>query len=180
MRRYFLRQSSYVIASIYGFSFMPSLANANTYKEIQWDELMPLEWKKKVSHQLRIIHRYGNFMDNDPEAINVYSNLKKTWDNAPIVKTYIGQRIKIPGYVVPLDAERLQTNEFLIVPYFGACIHTPPPPANQIILVTPPRGLRFKTMDAVWVEGILAEGKTNSSMGTSAYILKADRVTAYK
>jgi hypothetical protein len=81
---------------------------------------------------------------------------------------------------VPLDAERMQSSDFLIVPYFGACVHSPPPPANQIILVVPPKGTRTRTMDAIWVEGTLGEERTFSEAGTSAYVIKAEKVTPYR
>jgi hypothetical protein len=74
----------------------------------------------------------------------------------------------------------MQSSEFLLVPYFGACVHSPPPPANQIILIKPPKGSRFRTMDAIWVEGILTEGKTSSEVGTSTYVLTADKITPYR
>ena len=126
------------------------------------------------------MRRYGSLTDGDPRADEAYARLKKTWDAAPPTKTYIGKPIRIAGYVVPLDAERMQSSDFLLVPYFGACIHSPPPPANQIILIKPPKGSRFRTMDAIWVEGILAEGKTSSEVGTSTYILTADKITPYR
>ena len=82
---------------------------------------------------------------------------------------------------MPLDADRSKTREFLIVPYFGACIHTPPPPANQIILVIPPAGgLKVRSMDPVWVEGILTESRLNNDMGVSAYQLNAAKIAPYK
>jgi hypothetical protein len=34
-------------------------------------------------------------------------------------------------------------------------------------------------MDAIWVNGALLEGKTNSDAGTSTYILNADKITPY-
>jgi hypothetical protein len=74
----------------------------------------------------------------------------------------------------------MQSSDFLIVPYFGACVHSPPPPANQIILVVPPKGTRTRTMDAIWVEGTLGEERTFSEAGTSAYVIKADKVTPYR
>jgi len=63
--------------------------------------------------------------------------MRSKLDEAPISTKYINQKIRMPGFVVPLDAVRNGQREFLLVPYFGACIHTPPPPANQIVLVTP-------------------------------------------
>lgn len=157
---------------------IPAIGSA--YKEVEWDELMPEGWRKKVILELMRMRRYGSLTDGDPRADEAYARLKKTWDAAPPTKTYIGKPIRIAGYVVPLDAERMQSSEFLLVPYFGACVHSPPPPANQIILIKPPKGSRFRTMDAIWVEGILTEGKTSSEVGTSTYVLTADKITLYR
>jgi len=179
MRRTFLHHSfQLLLASSLGALALPSLANE--YKEIEWDELMPEGWKKKVILELTRMRRYGSLMDGDPRADEAYEKLKKVWDAAPPTKTYLGKKIRIAGYVVPLDAERMQSSEFLLVPYFGACVHSPPPPANQIILVKPPNGSKVRTMDAIWVNGTLLEGKTNSDAGTSTYILNADKITPYR
>jgi hypothetical protein len=179
MRRTFLYHSiQLLLASTLGALALPSLANE--YKEIEWDELMPEGWKKKVILELTRMRRYGSLMDGDPRADEAYEKLKKVWDAAPPTKTYLGKQIRIPGYAVPLDAERMQSSEFLLVPYFGACVHSPPPPANQIILVKPPKGSKVRTMDAIWVNGTLLEGKTNSDAGTSTYILNADKITPYR
>ena len=179
MRRIFLRRLIQVLAG----SALSSLANpaiGSAYKEVEWDELMPDGWRKKVILELTRMRRYGSLTDGDPRADEAYARLKKTWDAAPPTKTYIGKPIRIAGYVVPLDAERMQSSDFLLVPYFGACVHSPPPPANQIILIKPPKGSRFRTMDAIWVEGILTEGKTSSEVGTSTYVLTADKITPYR
>ncbi len=179
MRRIFLRRLIQVLAGS-ALSSMAIPAIGSAYKEVEWDELMPEGWRKKVILELTRMRRYGSLTDGDPRADEAYARLKKTWDAAPPTKTYIGKPIRIAGYVVPLDAERMQSSEFLLVPYFGACIHSPPPPANQIILIKPPKGSRFRTMDAIWVEGILTEGKTSSEVGTSTYVLTADKITPYR
>lgn len=179
MRRIFLRRLIQVLAgSALSSLAIPAIGSA--YKEVEWDELMPEGWRKKVILELTRMRRYGSLTDGDPRADEAYARLKKTWDAAPPTKIYIGKPIRIAGYVVPLDAERMQSSEFLLVPYFGACVHSPPPPANQIILIKPPKGSRFRTMDAIWVEGILTEGKTSSEVGTSTYILTADKITLYR
>ena len=179
MRRIFLRRLIQVLAGS-ALSSMALPAIGSAYKEVEWDELMPEGWRKKVILELTRMRRYGSLTDGDPRADEAYARLKKTWDAAPPTKTYIGKPIRIAGYVVPLDAERMQSSEFLLVPYFGACVHSPPPPANQIILIKPPKGSRFRTMDAIWVEGILTEGKTSSEVGTSTYVLTADKITLYR
>ena len=179
MRRIFLRRLIQVLAgSALSSLAIPAIGSA--YKEVEWDELMPDGWRKKVILELTRMRRYGSLTDGDPRADEAYARLKKTWDAAPPTKTYIGKPIRIAGYVVPLDAERMQSSDFLLVPYFGACVHSPPPPANQIILIKPPIGSRFRTMDAIWVEGILTEGKTSSEVGTSTYVLTADKITPYR
>jgi hypothetical protein len=179
MRRIFLRRLIQVLAgSALSSLAIPAIGSA--YKEVEWDELIPEGWRKKVILELTRMRRYGSLTDGDPRADEAYARLKKTWDAAPPTKTYIGKPIRIAGYVVPLDAERMQSSEFLLVPYFGACVHSPPPPANQIILIKPPKGSRFRTMDAIWVEGILTEGKTSSEVGTSTYVLTADKIMPYR
>lgn len=180
MRRLFLRRCLLLTAGLSAGLAYPLRALASAYKEIDWEELIPDGWRKQVILELTRMRRYANAVDGDPKAEAAYAKLKKTWDAAPVVKSMIGQKVRIPGYVVPLDAERMQSSDFLIVPYFGACVHSPPPPANQIILIVPPQGTRTRTMDAIWVEGILGEERTFSEAGTSAYVIKADKVTPYR
>lgn len=92
-----------------------------------------------------------------------------------------GERVRIPGYVVPFDfrpGRRL--TEFLFVPYMGACIHTPPPPPNQIVFVRTEQPVRVKDIWApYWIEGTLQTEKTESEIGDSAYALTLRRLEPY-
>ena len=82
--------------------------------------------------------------------------------------------------MVPLEHKGNQVTEFLLVPYFGACIHVPPPPANQIIHVVAAKPLKnARTMDTVWVSGALETALTDSPWGMSGYKMKADVVAPY-
>jgi hypothetical protein len=106
--------------------------------------------------------------------------LRELWDNAPTRSELDGANIRLPGYVVPLEQSRGEVKEFLLVPYFGACIHSPPPPANQIIHVlprSPAKGVR--SMDAVWIHGRITTQRTDSFMGAATYRIEADGVTPY-
>jgi hypothetical protein len=70
--------------------------------------------------------------------------------------------------------------EFLLVPYFGACIHSPPPPANQIVHVTADEPVSgFASMSPVWVNGTLSTGQLKTGMGASGYKLKLASIEAY-
>lgn len=69
----------------------------------------------------------------------------------------LGQNIEIPGYALPLAFDGVKVTEFLLVPYAGACIHTPPPPSNQIIHIKSPDGFAMRGLfDPVVVKGELS------------------------
>mgnify|MGYP006305182569 FL=1 len=92
-----------------------------------------------------------------------------------------GTRVRIPGFVVPLafDETRL-ISEFFLVPWFGACLHTPPPPPNQIIHSQFGGGLSLDDIyDPYWLEGTLSVGVEATDLGTAAYRMEVDRVTRY-
>ena len=149
---------------------------AAEFREISWDDLVPAGWDPMSS-----LKEMGSYPDTDPRAQKVYDRMRKLWDTAPTVSSLAGQAVRLPGYLVPLDTAKDGIREFLLVPYFGACIHTPPPPANQIVRVraqSPIRG--FRTMDAVWVSGSLAVERSETDMGSSGYTMVAKRVDAYK
>ncbi|MEL6686460.1 MAG: DUF3299 domain-containing protein [Pseudomonadota bacterium] len=99
-----------------------------------------------------------------------------------VVEDLNGKSVRIPGYIVPLDfSADAEHKEFLLVPYFGACLHTPPPPPNQIIFVTsnPPAKIP-DIYDPVWLEGSLTTGRFNTEMGDSAYELSLSNLELYE
>jgi uncharacterized protein len=81
--------------------------------------------------------------------------------------------------VVPLDETAAGLTSFLLVPYFGACIHTPPPPSNQIIHVHTATPAKVRTMDPVWVRGTLKLERSNTAQGASGYRLDAAGIDPY-
>jgi hypothetical protein len=100
-----------------------------------------------------------------------------------------GQVVRMPGYVLPLEFSGKFVSEFLLVPWVGACIHTPPPPPNQIVLVRPEKPVAITGMfEPVWVSGRLTAGalKKSLSMVDGAadidvgYSVKAAQVEPYK
>lgn len=148
------------------------------FKEVSWEALVPKHWDPaKLFKGLDM----DKLDDSDPRAMEALEKLRKAWDEAPAEPSLNGARIRIPGFVVPLDAQKGQLKEFLLVPYFGACIHTPPPPANQIIHVVSAKPLKnVQIMDAVWVNGTLGISRTETEFGASGYQMKAEAVMPYK
>ncbi len=154
------------------------------YNLIDWNDLMPEPWVKEMSKEMAAVGKLSNLQDSSEEAYKAMAVMRKKFDEAPIVKTQLNKKVRLPGYVVPLDAERSEKREFLLVPYFGACIHTPPPPANQIVLIRPTAQSKIKklpeSMDIVWVEGEIKEGRVATSQGVSGYLIEAVSVTPYE
>lgn len=154
-----------------------ALPSAGAVRTIGWEALVPADWdpmKDLKGLNLSILS------DADPRATAALAKLREAWDNAPINPAVVGQTVRLPGYLVPLEETKDGLKEFLLVPYFGACIHSPPPPANQIVHVlpkVPAKGLR--SMDTVWVTGVLTGARTDSYMGMSGYRIEATQVTPY-
>jgi hypothetical protein len=96
MRRHFLRRCLVLTAGFSAGVMHPLMALANAYKEIDWDELIPEGWRKQVILELTRMRRFANAEDGDPKAEQAYAKLKKTWDAAPIVKSMIGKKVRIP------------------------------------------------------------------------------------
>jgi hypothetical protein len=146
------------------------------YAEITWDDLVPADWDPLK--QFKDMN-FGVLSDADPRAQQMLKKMREVWDNAPVNGTLDGRKVRLPGYVVPLEEGKAGLSEFLLVPYFGACIHTPPPPANQIVHVLPKAGMKLKSMDVVWVDGTLKAQRGDSYMGVSGYRMDAEAVTPY-
>lgn len=155
----------------------PSAPASAGYKEKTWDDLMPKNWDPMAP--LKGL-KLDNLKDGDPRAIEALEKIRAAWNNAPIEPTLDGERIRIPGFVIPLERAGNKVSEFLLVPYFGACIHTPPPPSNQIIHVRTSKPLaNMRTMDTMWVSGVMHAGKIDTEMGQAGYQLKAEWITPY-
>jgi hypothetical protein len=96
---------------------------------------------------------------------------------APVVESLDGKRVVIGGYVVPLSFDSTRVTDFLLVPFVGACIHVPPPPANQIVYVKVEQGFDVKgTFDPVWVTGMLKVTPAFTGLADAGYSLEAEKV----
>jgi len=94
-----------------------------------------------------------------------------------VVEALDGQRVSIGGYVVPLDFEATRVTDFLLVPFVGACIHVPPPPANQIIYVKVADGIEIKgAFDPVAVTGTIHTATAYTGLADAGYSLQAETV----
>jgi hypothetical protein len=125
-----------------------------------------------------VINMLENFLDLGPETEEYYEEIDKSMPTlrkagidmtavmakrkqirTAVVKELNGKTIRIPGYMLPLEASHDKVTEFLLVPYIGACIHAPPPPPNQTLHIKAAAKKGYDSTplyDPVWVTGLLS------------------------
>lgn len=151
--------------------------SAESYRELIWDDLIPDSWNPEK--ELGDIN-WDELGDADPRAEEALKRMRAVWDSAPAEKSLDGAKVKLAGFVVPLEYKGDEIREFLLVPYFGACIHTPPPPANQIVHVIASKlPANFQTMDPFWVRGTMKLDHSVTDMGFSSYQMVADSIEPF-
>jgi len=98
------------------------------------------------------------------------------------LKAVDGKLVRVPGYMVPLEDFAERSVEFLLVPYFGACIHTPPPPPNQLVYVVMGgnRLVDIDLYDPIWIEGTLHIEQLESIYGSVGYQISGVRISPYR
>lgn len=140
-------------------------------REIDWLELMPAEDLALLEHMPELEHE-GDGPPLLPDEI-------MTGRVVPEMGNVEG---RIPGFVVPLKTTKdMRILEFFLVPYYGACIHVPPPPPNQLIHVKYKKGFKIEALyDPIWVQGTLVIDRTETELGTSSYSMEADAVEPYE
>ena len=147
------------------------------FEDITWDMLLPEGWSvEKVLENLNL----DALGDNDPKAREAMKKIREMWDNAPANPKFDKRRVSIAGFVVPLDGEREKTREFLLVPYFGACIHAPAPPANQVIHVKVKAGNTVTLSPASLISGTIRTVRTGTKMAVTGYEMTIDKAEPFK
>jgi hypothetical protein len=152
---------------------------ATAPRQLTWDDLLPeSERLAPPAPSQRIQPLFDD--ESGPAAVQEGS--------AQVNSQLDGLTVKLPGFMVPIRFTALPGNddggyvsEFLLVPYFGACIHMPPPPPNQIVHVkmAPPRQMQ-SMYDPVWVTGKLSTRSVNSELADAAYSIAGEKIEKYE
>jgi hypothetical protein len=151
---------------------------ANAWPEIKWEALVPKGWDPAAEFKGLDLSK---MQDSDPRAMEALERLKQAFDNAPAEPALNGKKGRIAGFALPLERQGDKVTEFLIVPYFGACIHTPPPPANQIIHAKSAKPLSgVKMMAPIWTHGTFSVQRGETVWGVAGYQLTVDKITPYE
>lgn len=169
--------------ALIGLLFSTALwAEGRPTQELQWGQLIPpgFSYADLAAEIEPASAPLSSLADDDPEAQRLYQDMRQVLADAPVVEAYDGRSVKIAGFVVPLEQDEDRVLSFLLVPYFGACIHTPPPPANQIIHVETQGGFDTPGLDEpVYVTGTLRVERHQSDLGSAGYTLYAGSMTPY-
>jgi hypothetical protein len=146
---------------------------------LTWEEMIPPD-APKIAPITAPLHNLSGLSD----ALSVESApaAHQQAPHAPVVKALDGKNVRLPGYIVPLEvSEEGRVTEFLLVPYFGACIHVPPPPSNQIVHVTSELGVKVEELyQPYWIEGPMQVKATTSELADAGYQMEADKILVYE
>ncbi len=155
---------------ISGSIAVPKMAFSSTPREIMWDDLIPpgVPYSEIIGE---------GELDEENDFWNPIYDANASRLNEDLDGAYV----RLPGFVVPFDIGAEGVTEFMLVPYVGACIHTPPPPANQLILVNSavpwPGDLIW---DPIWVTGTMRTQLQSTNLGQTGYFIEADQIELYE
>ena len=162
----------------------------NAFEEIEWIDLMPKGDLDALMNPPEILFDIADGSSQD--SVDVFSDkeladpvakrFQQALTSTEVISTFDGKPIRIPGFIVPIEnTQDLKVTEFFIVPYFGACLHLPPPPPNQIIHVIHEQGIALERLDdAFWFEGVVQIKTFENDTGTAAYSLALNQAYLFE
>ena len=168
---------------------IPTASSKPLFETIEWVDLIPTDDLDALQNPPSYIADLEDDSFEDQITNQLKNNLpdsktdryQQALVSTNIIAAMDKRTIKLPGFVVPVEFDDEQTiTEFFLVPYFGACIHTPPPPPNQIVYVYAPKGLNLENLyDPFWISGTMETTLVQNSMATAAYSLRMQSYEAY-
>ncbi|UWQ90916.1 DUF3299 domain-containing protein [Rhodobacteraceae bacterium M382] len=157
-----------VLASMAATMLVPGNARAEDFIDLVWEDLLP-ENETAIPNSLRgfIEHDNNSLSSQQPTS----SGVRADWN---------GKVVRLPGYIVPVDYDGTGVTAFLLVPYVGACVHVPPPPANQLVFVTTETPYESAGLfEAVNVIGKFSVSSIQTQLADVGYILSADDIEPF-
>ena len=168
-----------VAAGLLGFSVLAGAAQS--VRSLSWDDLMPPGFIPQSPLEMLTQEEIAIMADGSPEADALYEKLRQFNLSVPLVEELNGQVVSLPGYVVPIEYDESGVFEFLLVPYIGACIHVPPPPANQIVYVKSAEAYKLTELfEPVEVTGVMRTTPTRSELADAGYTMEARAIKRFQ
>jgi len=161
----------------------------SNFEEIEWTELMPAEDLEALQNPPDYIMDIEEGSAEDkvvnqgekPTDMFFDDEYQRALLSTTVVSEMDGKAIRIPGFIVPLEFNDDKTvSQFFLVPFFGACIHVPPPPPNQVIHVTSSNGVNLENLYTPhWVSGVVNSMFIENEIATATYAMDAVNVEVY-
>lgn len=172
-----------LVAAATKFNFGEKSEPVVASREISWENLIPADYVPP-ENPLRTMtqEQLDKLFDGSAESQKELAEIEEILSYAPVNEELDGEVVSLPGYVVPLEADdQTSLREFLLVPYFGACIHTPPPPANQLVYANSGDTIELTdTYTPVVVTGRLSAETIISDIAESGYQMDVLQVKPYE
>lgn len=139
--------------------------------ELEWRDLVPPDEQSLLADTLRglgiVEHGQLSLAAQQPEG-------------GSVVNDYNGKRVRIPGYAVPLEFSGTGITSFILVPYIGACIHVPPPPANQLVFVETTEPFISESMwDPIFATGMFTAAEQSTELAQIGYSMTEAQTEPY-
>lgn len=145
----------------------PKMVFGGEYIDLDWVDLLPIGETSLPPELFGITPDHSKQSASQPMS----SGTRTDWN---------GQVVRLPGFIVPLDFKGTGVTAFILVPFVGACIHVPPPPANQLVFVTTNIPYESKGLyEPVNVIGMFGTSSLKTQLADVAYALSADRIVPY-
>lgn len=146
----------------------------STPLDLGWSDLIPegYDLEGLAKRFEKDIEKLDTLPDGSEEGLAIIQRIQAAVDSVPTNDKLDGKWIKLPGFIAPLDIKKGKITRFLLVPYFGACIHVPPPPVNQTVLVDllPDQGISLEEVDYPFmITGKMTLQKTSTDIGNAGY-----------
>lgn len=142
--------------------------------ELEWDDLIPEDGRASFFDQM-----------TEDFGITQQGELSSPFEpqdrKVPMETKYNGKRVRLPGYMVPIAYEGTGVTQLLLVPYVGACIHVPPPPPNQIVMVTAKEPYEVTGyFEAVFVTGHITTMAVETDLAEIGYVMTDAEIEPYE
>ena len=182
-----MKRVFYSILIILGIAFHGNSTLAKP-KTISWEDLSPTKDGVNMifdgAAEMRgtpDISEFEGSKERLDQFLDDMKYMKESQGESGLINIRLnGKSIKIAGYITPIAFDGENVTEFLFVPYRGACIHVPPPPANQIIYVKEAQGLKADEMwSPFWITGILDANSVSTIVADVGYSIKEAIVSPY-
>ena len=157
-----------ILASFAAIAAFPGVLRAEEFIDLEWEDLLP-QSQTTIPPSLRGIlpHDQSDLAASQPQS----TGTRTDWN---------GRIVPLPGFIVPIDYKGTGVTAFILVPYVGACVHVPPPPANQLVFVTTSEPYESEGLfEPVKVTGMFGTASTSTQLAEIGYALSADLIEPY-